>query len=157
MGSRTSFPRTGEYNARDPVGLTLTFVEWINLHDVDNLTALMSPDHRLVDGLGVTIQGGDDLRRAWAGYFEMFPDYRIELKDIIAAGETVGIFGTAHGTYARAGRLRAENGWSVPLACRARIRDGMVAEWQVYADNEPVRKIIMNAGHTHPSDRSNQE
>ncbi len=142
MGSRTSLPRTGEYDSRDPVGLTLTFVEWINLHDVAGLTALLSPDHRLVDGLGVPIEGGEALRRAWAGYFESFPDYRIELNDIIAGGETVGILGTARGTCAFEGRLPAENGWSVPLAGRARIRDGMITEWQVYADLQPVREIM---------------
>jgi hypothetical protein len=38
--------------------------------------------------------------------------------------------------------LRPENHWTTPAAWRASIRDGLIAEWRVYADNEPIRQIM---------------
>jgi hypothetical protein len=35
-----------------------------------------------------------------------------------------------------------ERKWSCPAACRARIDGPLVAEWQVYADNEPLRQVM---------------
>jgi len=32
--------------------------------------------------------------------------------------------------------------WTVPTAWRAVVRNGQVAEWQVYADNEPLRASL---------------
>jgi hypothetical protein len=38
--------------------------------------------------------------------------------------------------------LKPENRWQTPAAIRALIEDGKVAEWRVYADNEPIRQRI---------------
>jgi hypothetical protein len=35
-----------------------------------------------------------------------------------------------------------ENHWNAPAAWRAVVRDGLIAEWQVYADNQSARKIM---------------
>jgi hypothetical protein len=32
--------------------------------------------------------------------------------------------------------------WKVPAAWRAVVRDGLIAEWQVYVDNEPLRASL---------------
>ena len=38
--------------------------------------------------------------------------------------------------------------WQTPAAWKARIRGPLVAEWRVYADNEPIRAIMrQNAAH----------
>ncbi|MGA9583930.1 MAG: hypothetical protein WBQ95_01315 [Terracidiphilus sp.] len=38
--------------------------------------------------------------------------------------------------------MNPENRWKTPIAIRALIEDGLVAEWRVYADNEPIRKVM---------------
>ena len=52
------------------------------------------------------------------------------------------LLGVAHGTYTKDGTLRPENAWSMPAALRALIRGMEVAEWQVFADNEPIRRCM---------------
>ncbi len=32
--------------------------------------------------------------------------------------------------------------WETPIACCAQVRDGQIAEWRVYADNEPLRQLM---------------
>ena len=32
--------------------------------------------------------------------------------------------------------------WRIPAAWRAVVRDGQIAEWQVYADNKPVYELL---------------
>ena len=36
----------------------------------------------------------------------------------------------------------AENAWKTPVALRAFAEDGKVADWRVYADNEPLRRLM---------------
>jgi hypothetical protein len=38
--------------------------------------------------------------------------------------------------------LNPENEWKTPAAFRVLIEDGLVAEWRVYADNEPIREVM---------------
>ena len=112
----------------------------INRRDVDELAALMTPEHRFVDSLGNVVEGREKMRAGWAGYFKMVPDYRIAVNECICDGQVVVLFGIAEGTYAHEGKVRAENGWSTPVALRAIVIDELVAEWRVYADNEPLRQ-----------------
>lgn len=37
----------------------------------------------------------------------------------------------------------AENHWSTPVALRAFVENGEVAEWRVYSDNEPLRRLMV--------------
>ena len=39
-----------------------------------------------------------------------------------------------------------ENTWLLPAAWRAVVRDGRIAQWQVYCDTEPVAAIMRGAG-----------
>jgi hypothetical protein len=73
------------------------------------------------------------------------PDYRIDVDRVLVDGPHVVLLGVAHGTYSADGTLQAENAWSTPAALRALIHDGLVAEWQVYADNEPIRRRMAGA------------
>jgi len=109
---------------------------------VDGLCALMTEDHVFLDGLGNRMQGREAMRKGWMGYFRMFPDYRVSHAEIFAHGDVVASFGAAEATYAVNGKLAKENHWSVPAAWRAVVRDGLIAEWQVYADNQAARKIL---------------
>jgi ketosteroid isomerase-like protein len=125
-----------------PVDTVLAFLEQINARNVDGLCALMTEDHVFLDGLGNRMQGKEVMRKGWAGYFRMFPDYRVSHTDIFSEGDVVAAFGSAEGTLAVKEELPKENHWSVPAAWRAVVRDGLIAEWQVYADNQSARKIM---------------
>ena len=133
-----------------PVDTVLAFLEQINARNVDGLCALMTEDHVFLDGLGNRMQGREVMRNGWAGYFRMFPDYRVSHTDIFSEGDVVAAFGSAEGTLAVKEELPKENHWSVPAAWRAVVRDGLIAEWQVYADNQKRQK---NYGYAKSVDR----
>jgi hypothetical protein len=79
------------------------------------------------------------------GYFGMDPDYSLAIEETYADGSMVVMLGMAHGTYSGKGGPVAENLWRTPIAVRARIEDGLVAEWRVFADNEPIRALMRPA------------
>ena len=124
------------------------FVRAINRQDVDRLAELMSPSHRFIDSLANITEGREQMRDAWGAYFRMVPDYAIAIEEYYPADPgkdadpVVIMLGIASGTYTHDGKLRAENRWQTPIAIRALIEDGLVAEWRVYADNEPMRKLM---------------
>jgi hypothetical protein len=76
----------------------------------------------------------------------MIPDYSIAVDETYSDGPVVIMLGHARGTYSTNGELKPENRWETPLAIRAFVEDGLVAEWRVYADNEPIRQIMKTAG-----------
>ena len=125
-----------------PVDVVLSFLEEINAANVDGLCALMSDDHVFVDGLGNRVQGKETMHKGWKGYFRWFPDYRVSHEEIFSHGEVVAVFGSAEGTFAVNGKLPKENHWTVPAAWKGIVRDGLIAEWHVYADNLAARKLM---------------
>ena len=127
---------------QQPLDIILEFIACINRHDVAGLTALMADDHVFIDSLGMTVHGKDTMRKAWIAYFFLIPDYTIQPQEFLQRDDTVAVFGTARGTCAEKGQLREQNRWEIPLALKAIVHAGLVAGWQVYADNEPVRKIM---------------
>jgi ketosteroid isomerase-like protein len=116
------------------------FVAAINAHDVEQLLALMTPDHLFVDSLGNVLSGHGQMPGAWHGYVAMVPDYHLTIERVFSDAQEVLLCGVAGRTFSTDGPRRPENAWSTPVALRARIRDGLVAEWRVYADNEPLRE-----------------
>ena len=118
------------------------FVRAINRQDVERLAELMSPAHRFIDALGNLVEGRERMHESWAAYFRMVPDYAVAVEEYYPADPVVILLGMAGGTYTRDGALRSENRWQTPVAIRALIEEGLVAEWRVYADNEPMHKLI---------------
>jgi ketosteroid isomerase-like protein len=117
-------------------------VNAINTKDLDGLAALMTDDHRFVDSLGIVVSGAEQMRDGWEAYLLMVPDYRVDVRETYCAKQAVVLLGTARGTYTADGTLRPENAWETPGAWRALVRGECVAEWQVFADNEPIRQRI---------------
>lgn len=126
----------------ETVRVALRFANEINRHDVEAMMALMSDNHLFVDGLGQEVYGKERLRAAWHAYFEMFPDYHMDVRDTCQSGRVVALLGTASGTFSAKGDRPVHNRWKLPAAWRVVIDQGLVAHWQVYADNQPVRKIM---------------
>ena len=127
---------------KSPADIALEFVDHINSHDTASLANLMTEDFLFVDGLGQEVRGWRNMDLGWKGYFELFPNYSIQVDDVFAQGAMVGLFGFAQGTFAVGNQMPKENSWRIPAAWKAVVRDGLVAEWRVYADNEPVWKIM---------------
>jgi uncharacterized protein (TIGR02246 family) len=126
-----------------PESAARAFVRAINRQDAEGLAELMAPEHRFVDSLGGVTAGRELMRTAWAGYFRMVPDYSIAVEEILCDGPVVVMLGVARGTYCPDGqRLREENRWETPAVLRAQVEDGLVMEWRVYADNEPMRELM---------------
>jgi ketosteroid isomerase-like protein len=124
------------------------FVTAINAHDVERLASLLTPDHRFIDSLGSVVEGRDAVREGWQFYFSMVPDYNLDISRCFLAdhnGDEAMLAGVASGSYWSKGVKRPNSLWSTPAALRAIIREGRIAEWQVYADNKPIREQIRAA------------
>lgn len=137
----------------DPTITVREFVARINRHDLPGLLQFATSDHRFIDAAGVVVTGRDELRAAWQGYFRMVPDYWIAIDKSLAQNDIVLLVGRAGGTYAPDGLLSPARRWQVPAAWRAVVRADRVAEWQVYADNEPLRAVMWDSGE--PTDGEN--
>lgn len=111
------------------------FVTAINRHDVRGLTALMAPGHIFIDSLGRRVEGAVSMEAGWRGYFALCPDYWIRADNVMEVDGVVLAAGQAGGSIDKVA-------WQTPAAWKATIRDGTVAEWQVFADNKPVYEIL---------------
>jgi ketosteroid isomerase-like protein len=124
------------------IATVLKFEQLINTRSADQVCSLLTDDSVFIDSLGNRMEGIARLRAAWAGYFKMVPDYTISHEEIFSDGETVAMFGSAQGTFTRDGQLNTENLWNTPAAWKAIVKNGKIALWQVFADNEPIRAIM---------------
>ena len=118
-----------------PEAVARAFADAINHQNVDALAGLMTEDHVFIDSLGARVAGREAMRAGWTAYFRMVPDYSITITETYSTDPVVILLGTAQGTFA------AEH-WQTPAAWRAEIRGVQVAEWRVYADNEPIRQLL---------------
>jgi ketosteroid isomerase-like protein len=125
-----------------PIETVLKFEQLINSRSPDAVCGLLTEDSVFIDSLGNRLAGIETLRKAWTGYFKMVPDYAVSHSEIFASGDTVAMFGDAHGTFSKNGETQKEDFWKAPAAWRAVVRDGKIALWQVFADNEPIRAIM---------------
>jgi|SRR5580700_1062527 ketosteroid isomerase-like protein len=142
----------------DPIEIATSFIERINAADVAGLSELMTDDHIFQDALGERFIGRDTMRHGWTQYFAIVENYKVYVEEYFMREESVAMFGTASGAYAPtknssqlgAGVIAppetvansAESFWEVPAAWYAVVRNGLVAEWRVYADNQPLRKLM---------------
>ncbi|MDB5018667.1 MAG: SnoaL-like domain protein [Mucilaginibacter sp.] len=118
------------------------FARAINEHETDKICSLMADDHLFVDAHGNTVAGKDKMKAGWAGYFQWFPDYKIEIVELFENGDIVVAFGFAEGTFKGLKTANNENYWRLPSAWKAVIEDGKIKLWQVYADTKIPFDII---------------
>ena len=129
-------------SAREPLDVAMDFITRINTGDVDAICEVMTADHVFQDALGERFIGREKMREGWGAYFKMVADYQVHAEEFFQTGERLAIFGSASGVYAGNGKASGNNFWEVPAAWRVVIRDGLIAEWRVYADNQPLRKLM---------------
>ena len=119
----------------NPTEIFTLFVRAINHQNVEALVALMTPDHLFVDSRENRAHGVKSMEAGWRGYFAMCPDYWIRADHVAVEADVVLAAGEAGGTIDGVP-------WRTPAAWQAVIRDGRVAEWRVFADNQPVCEIL---------------
>jgi ketosteroid isomerase-like protein len=122
--------------------LVRRFIDCINAHDVEGLAALMAEDHRFIDSLGSTFAGRSTMHAGWTEYFKLFPDYKVSYHTSFERDGVVALFGSARGTFSGGAPSEGAKSWEIPAAWRAVVRGRHIVEWQVYADNDPVRQIM---------------
>ncbi len=142
MGARLNM------DTRNPIAVTQAFIDQINERDVEGLTGLMSDDHVFIDMDNGRSQGRDAMRANWEGYFKLFPDYQIDVFETHFSGDDILLVGVSTGSLsdfgrdilAKAGQKHAKaEEFQGPAIWRAKVRQGLIAEWQVYHDTQAVR------------------
>ena len=122
--------------------LVKDFIYYINEHDIDEMMTYLSDDHIMTDSSDVKIKGRKYLKVAWLDFFIHFPDYTIDADEIICERDMVAVYGKAKGTYWKEGELEEKNKFEVPASWQAKIKDGKISEWKVFADIQIVRQIM---------------
>jgi ketosteroid isomerase-like protein len=118
----------------------MDFIKRINSGNVNSLCELMTEEHIFQDALGKRIIGRETMRQGWTMYFKLVTDYQVHAVEFFQTDGRLAILGTASGRYT--GDAANNNFWEVPAAWLAVVKDGLVAEWRVYADNQPLRKLM---------------
>ena len=114
------------------------FVEAINKHSTADIYDLMADDHKFIDAQGNEMAGKSLMQSGWKSYFDLFPDYRIEVSDIFEKDNVIAAFGSASGSYKGDGKQTL----NLPAAWKAIIEEIKVKLWQVYADTKIPFEII---------------
>jgi ketosteroid isomerase-like protein len=122
--------------------IVMTFVKAINDHDVEKIYELMAEDHVFIDGYGDRHVGKIGMKEGWQVYYQMFPDYKIEISDLFEQKSTFGLFGHASGTYKNLKDNSTSNFWKTTAAWKAVIENKKIKHWQVYCDYTRLMEII---------------
>jgi len=120
----------------------MDYIDAINKADIDRILNLMTEDHILIDSQDNKMTGKDNLRQTWIGYFGLFPDYKIEVNEMIEKDTLFCVLGYASGTYQNMKNKDNNNYWKIPVALTAIVKDNHIKQWQIYADNIVVMDII---------------
>ena len=120
----------------------MDFADAINRGDLDKMVDLMSDDHTFVDSRDNRVSGKENLMQVWKGYFNLFPDYKIEITGMLQKKSLFYLVGYAGGTYMNLTNENNSNCWRIPAAWRVIIKKNKVQYWQVYADNGVVLEIV---------------
>ncbi len=112
--------------------IALQFIQFINAHDLFSMWKMMTEDHVFVDAHGTEVVGNSVNREGWYKYFQLFPDFTIEITHAVEMGDTVALFGSAGGSYHK----MVEASWRLPASWKAVVDGKKIKTWQVYADTK---------------------
>ncbi len=124
-----------------PGDTVAVFVAAINHRGIDEMIAMMTPDHLFVDSMGREILGRLAMRDAWLEYFRLVDGYRIDVVEVFEQGTRVVVIGRASGTcWSDDGEAR----WAIPAAWLAVTERDRIREWRVFADSHPLYELVGN-------------
>lgn len=112
------------------------FLDALCRGDAATVDALMTDDMVYVDGRGYRLDGHSACSAAARAFHKLEPNYRFEVLQASARGDTVLVRGRAH---ADDPRFEGE------ILVRAKVRGGFLCEYQVNRHNAtPLAKILVS-------------
>lgn len=134
---------TGPEMESAEIEVVKAFIDAINSQDIASLGKLMTEDHTFLDGTTTGIPAGrNTILSGWRQYYEMFPDYAVNVESMHQDGSIVAVFGSTSGTYSGKDGMKPENKVSGPAAWKVTVEDGKVKTWKVYAEYTDTWKVI---------------
>ena len=122
--------------------IVIRFVKAINDHDVNEIVNLMSEDHTFIDAMDNKSVGKNGMKEGWDRYYELFPDYLIEISDITENESVIGLYGYVNATHKNLTNELNSNFWRTPASWKAIVEYNKVKHWQVYCDYTGLFKIM---------------
>ena len=120
-----------------PAETVLRYVEFINKGDPDGVASLTADVFTFTDipGRVHVFQGTAGIRQCWKEYFTPYPDYKIHVDRLLTGGDGVALIGRTTGS-----RVASEIEEQSTVLWIAQVRNGLVAEWRIYSDQEYAQR-----------------
>ncbi|MBN2571749.1 MAG: nuclear transport factor 2 family protein [Ignavibacteriales bacterium] len=112
---------------------TLKFNDFINKHDIQALSKLITIDHTFIDRESKVIKSKNEVIDVWTNFFEMYPDYKNHIERVEVKKEYIVLVGYAYWD---------ENSKCDNALWTAKVENGLVAEWRVYYDTKENRRNL---------------
>ena len=122
--------------------IVMEFIKAINAADVEGIYNLLTDDHVFTDSQNNKIVGKDAMKQAWIEYYKLFPDYHIEINDVLVKNDIVVVTGYANATYKNLKHESKDNSWIIPACFKAIIKDNKIELWQIFADMTKAYEIV---------------
>ena len=111
--------------------IILKFVNAIDHQDLPMIIEMMADEFSFIDTYGDAADK-EHMKEGWQGYFDWFPDYRIEVEEYITNGHFSMILGKASGSYLG----DPHKYWQFPAAWKVVVKGEQILTWQVYCDSK---------------------
>ncbi|MXO72039.1 nuclear transport factor 2 family protein [Alteraurantiacibacter buctensis] len=108
---------------RSPKDVALAFVAACNARDIAGVKALLDPAMVFSDSRGERLEGAAAVLEAVARVNAVAPDLRVEIDQAVQRGELVLLSGRS---------LSANPALTVATQWSARVRKGLLVEWQAF-------------------------
>lgn len=106
-----------------------SFVEAINQQNLPEIIQLMSEDFCFVDTWG-KIENKEQMKTGWQGYFDLFPDYFIEMEEYVENADFSVVIGKASASY----QGNKDKYWEIPACWKVVVKENQIQLWQVFCD-----------------------
>lgn len=126
--------------------IVLKFIQEINKGNIAGIHNLMSKDHIFIDMGGDLHKGKKEIN--WKEYFNIFPDYKINIEKILHKNNNIYILGNSTGNFSeygknlftKEGKTPQSEDFQGPAIWRAKIENQKVKEWQIFPYNKNTIK-----------------
>ncbi len=107
------------------------FVNAINTQNLPLIIDMMAEDFSFIDTYGIQ-ENKEQMKIGWKGYFDWFPDYRIEIRDYVETDTYAILLGTASASYLG----KKDKNWEIPAVWKVVISGNQIKIWQVFCDSK---------------------
>ncbi len=118
------------------------FIELLNRHQADSLSFILHQDAEFIDTQNRYLKGNERIAKGWKKYWEIFPDYHLEVENIWVESGKIALFAKAKATYKNKQSESNENQWEIPMAIQLQLSDNKIIAWRMYGDTKIIYEII---------------